>query len=137
MLDRAGIATLVTDWLAAWKRHDLAAVLEPMADDVIFEHWNGWVVLGKRQLGRAWQPWFSSHGNFYFEMTNCCIDEAQQSFSFEWRLTWPSPEPRFRGQPELRTGVDVVQLREGKIIAKRTYIKTSLMIDSRPQLLKL
>ncbi len=137
MLDRAGISNLLADWLAAWNQHDLTGVLEPMADEVIFEHWNGRVIRGKHQLGRAWQPWFSSHGNFHFEMTNCCLDEARQSFSFEWRLAWPSPEPRVQGQLELRTGVDVVQLRDGKITSKRTYIKTCLMIDNRPLLLTL
>lgn len=136
MLDRAGISALLTDWLAAWNRHDLKGVLDPLAEQVTFEHWNGRLIRGKRELRRVWRPWFSSHGGFHFKMTGFCVDEVQQTFSFEWQLAWPSPEPRFQGHRELRVGLDLVKLLEGKIVSKSTYIKTVLMIDDHPLFLR-
>lgn len=123
-------------WLAAWNRHDLDGVLCDMADDVVFEHWNGSVIRGKHQLRQVWQPWFADHGEFHFDIKSLYFDESQKMFSFEWKLTWPSREPNYRSQWETREGVDLIQLRENKIIHKRSYIKTILKIDNRSIFLK-
>lgn len=136
MLSREDLAKTIRDWLAAWNRHDLTAVLAYMADDVVFEHWNGHVIRGKHQLERVWQPWFAAHGDFRFDIKAECIDQARQTFCFEWRLEWPSPEPAYRGQREAREGIDVIEFREREIIMKRTYIKTVLKINNRSILLK-
>jgi ketosteroid isomerase-like protein len=131
MLTRVEIAKLIGDWLGTWNRHDLAGVLHPMADDVVFEHWNSRITRGKTQLERLWRPWFAAHGDFRFDVKNLCIDESEQACTFEWRLTWPSPEPKYRGQSEHREGVDVIRLRQGQIAMKRSYISTVLTIDGR------
>jgi hypothetical protein len=136
MLDRKSISTLLTEWLAAWNRHDLEGVLKPMAENVLFEHWNGRVIRGKRFLSRAWQPWFAAHGDFRFEASSLCVDPTAQAFCFAWRLEWPSPESDFLGQRETREGVDLVQLLDQKILTKRSYIKTVLKIENRSILLK-
>jgi hypothetical protein len=136
MLSRANMKAFVEEWIKAWNRHDLDGVLDCMADDVVFEHWNGRAIRGKRSLQRAWQAWFSDHGNFCFEVNNMCIDQEQQSFSFEWRLEWPSPEANFAGQREVREGIDLIQLRERKVVSKHSYIKTVLKIGNRSRLLK-
>lgn len=131
MLNKTHMAAFLEQWMAAWNGHDLDSVLRHMADDVVFEHWNGGVVRGKRQLGRVWQPWFAAHGDFHFEVKGICVDPTEESFSFEWSLEWPSPESKHLGQREVRQGIDVIELRDGKIIRKRSYIKTLLRIDSR------
>jgi len=136
MLDNKNISDFVAQWMAAWNRHDLEAVLRSMAEDVVFEHWNGRAVRGKRQLERAWQSWFANHGDFHFEVKSIYLDQVQQTFTFEWRLDWPSPEPSHAGQREQRDGVDIIELRNGEIISKRTYIKTIVKIDAQPILLK-
>lgn len=106
-----------------------------MADDVVFEHWNGRVTQGKDTLRRIWQPWFEKR-DFHFATKALNFDEARQSISFEWTLRWPSPESIFLGRDEIREGVDVLQLHEGKIISKRSYIKSVLNIEGRPVWLK-
>ena len=136
MLGKANIAAFVDEWLAAWNRHDLEGVLRGMADDVVFVHWNGRVVRGKPLLARVWQPWFAAHGDFHFELKSLCLDHAEQAFSFEWRLEWPSPEPGCVGQREVREGVDVIELRDGKVVSKRSYIKTVLTLGNRSIFLK-
>jgi len=131
MLSRDDIAKLIDNWLAAWNRHDLAGVLSCMADDIEFEHWNTRVTRGKAQLKRLWSPWFAAHGNFQFGLKSLCIDEKEQSCTFEWSLAWPSPEPSFRGGAEHREGIDVIRLHNGEIALKRSYISTVLTIDGR------
>ena len=136
VLDKANIAAFVEEWMAAWNRHDLEGVLHGMSDDVVFEHWTGRVVRGKSLLARVWQPWFAAHGDFRFEIKSLCIDQAEQTFNFEWRLEWPSPESGHGGQREVREGVDLIQLRDGKVLSKRSYIKTALNIGNRSIFLK-
>jgi ketosteroid isomerase-like protein len=133
MLTRGEIAKLIGDWIGAWNRHDLAGVLHCMADDVVFEHWNTRITRGKTQLERLWRPWFAAHGGFRFDLKGLCIDESEQACTFEWVLTWPSPESNYRGQSESREGVDVIRLRKGQITLKRSYISTVLTIEGRPR----
>jgi len=131
MLSREEIAKLIGDWLKAWNQHDLAGVLHCMAEDVIFEHWNTRVTRGKAQLERLWRPWFATHGDFRFDLKSMCVDEAEQACSFEWGLEWPSPEPKYHGQREHREGIDVIRLRKGKVVMKRSYISTVLTVAGR------
>jgi ketosteroid isomerase-like protein len=136
MLSRDEIASLVEHWLEAWNRHDLKLVLDCMADDVVFEHWNTRITRGKIQLERLWQPWFAAHGDFRFDVKSVCIDETEQTCTFEWRLEWPSLEANYHGQRETREGIDIIKLRKGEIVTKRSYISTLLMINGAPILLK-
>jgi len=131
MLTRSEIAKLIEDWLAAWNRHDLAGVLQCMAEDVVFQHWNTRVTCGKPQLERLWRPWFAGHGDFRFDLKSLCVDEAEQACTFEWLLKWPSPEANYRGRTEHREGVDVIKIRQGEIATKRSYIGTVLTIEGR------
>lgn len=131
MLNNDEMLTWLQDWIYCWNRHDLEGVLLGMAENVEFEHWTGRIIRGKRSLRRAWQPWFDIHGDFHFSVTSVCADPKRQSIVFEWRLEWPSPEAAFLGQPELREGVDVIQLRDGKVTSKRSYMKSLVRIDGQ------
>jgi ketosteroid isomerase-like protein len=46
-------------------------------------------------------------------------------------LDWPSGERGYRGKPERRRGVDVMHFKDGKIIRKYTFSKTTLEIDGQ------
>jgi hypothetical protein len=129
-LEAVKIVLMLESWIAAWNRHDLEDVLRPMDDSVVFEHWNAQVIHGKEALRRAWTAWFVEHGDFHFILTNYCVDEPRQRFVFEWRLHWPSREPGYLGQAETRHGVDIIQLTDGKITSKRTYLKTVVLLAS-------
>jgi hypothetical protein len=133
---KSDMAALVDEWIISWNQHDLKGVLRPMAENVVFEHWNGRVIRGKRQLELAWRPWFEAHGNFRFDVKGICVDQTNQKLSFEWQLEWPSPEPAYTGQQEIREGLDLIEMQNGLIIAKRSYTKTVLTIAGRAVLLK-
>jgi len=122
--------------MLAWNHHDLDGVLSYMSKDVVFEHWNGLVTRGAGALRRLWHPWFQNHGGFRFELTSLAAEKGREAAAFEWTLYWPSREPGYRGLPEIRKGIDVVRFRGGKIVEKRSYVTTRLMIAGRPVHLK-
>jgi SnoaL-like domain len=118
-------------WLTAWNEHDLDGVMEFMHNDIVFENWNGEIITGKTALQQSWMPWFLFHGNFKFINEDIFIDEQEQKMTFQWILEWPSFEKNFNGKPEIRRGVDVLHLLDGKISKKYSYSKTSVQIDLR------
>ncbi|MCF8130525.1 MAG: nuclear transport factor 2 family protein [Deltaproteobacteria bacterium] len=95
-------------WNLAWDNHDLEGVMALFHEDVVFDNWTGEKVRGKRTLRKAWEPWFSNHGNFRFVEEETFIDEKEQKVLYRWLLEWPSFESGCEGKPEKRRGVDVI-----------------------------
>ena len=135
-LSREEIRSAIEAWNLAWERYDLEGVLALMHDDVVFDNWTGGRAEGKEALRKAWQPWFAG-GGFRFIDEDLFVDEADQKVLFRWRLEWPCREKGFKGKPEQRRGVDVMHFKDGKIIQKLTYSKTTIEIDGQRHALHL
>lgn len=118
------------EWNLAWNKHDLEKVMDLFHEDVFFENWTGAYVKGKKNLRKVWASWFENHGNFRFLEAETFVDEKVQKVLYRWVLEWPSMEPGFEDKPEIRKGVDVIHFKDGKIINKLTYTKTTLEIDN-------
>ena len=131
LLSREAIRKALEEWNLAWDRHDLDGVMALFHDEVVFENWTGGRVKGKKALRKAWQPWFANHGNFRFVEEETFVDETTQKVLYRWSLEWPSFEKGAEGKPETRRGVDVIQFKDGKIISKLSYSKTTLDIDGQ------
>lgn len=131
VLSREEIREALNQWNHAWDKHDLNGVMELFDEEVLFENWTGGKVKGKEALRQAWAPWFENHGGFRFTEEETFIDEAEQKALFRWQLQWPSFEKGYEGRPERRRGVDVLHFRDGKIIQKLTYSKTTVEIDGK------
>ena len=129
VLLREQIKKALTRWNQAWNNHDLNGVMELFHDEILFENWTGGRAKGKEALRQAWAPWFKNHGGFRFTEEETFIDEVEQKALYRWRLGWPSFEKGYEGNPEIRRGVDVLHFRDGKIIQKLTYSKTTVEID--------
>jgi ketosteroid isomerase-like protein len=129
MLSRDDIKKALKKWNMAWGNHDLDGVMELFHDDVLFENWTGGQAKGKENLRKAWTSWFENHGGFRFNEEETFIDAEQQKVLYRWQLDWPSLEKGFEGRPEKRRGVDVLHFKDGKIIQKLTYSKTTIAID--------
>ena len=136
-LTRNEIETALRKWNQAWDQHDLKGVMELFHADVQFDNWTGGIVRGKDALQKAWGPWFASHGGFRFIEEETFIDEKEQKVLYRWRLEWSSFEKGQAGKPEKRRGVDVIHFKDGKIINKFTYSKTTLEIDGERHALHL
>ena len=128
---RSEIKSKLIKWNQAWDRHDLEGVMQLFHEDVLFENWTGAKIRGRDSLEKAWAPWFENHGGFRFTEEDTFIDEAEQKVLYRWQLDWPSSEKGFEGRPESRRGVDVLHFKDGKIIKKLTYSKTTLEIDGQ------
>ena len=128
---RSEIKSKLIKWNQAWDRHDLEGVMQLFHEDVLFENWTGAKIRGRDSLEKAWAPWFENHGGFRFTEEDTFIDEAKQKVLYRWQLDWPSMEKGFEGRPESRRGVDVLHFKDGKIIKKLTYSKTTLEIDGQ------
>ena len=129
MLTRDQIIDALVKWNKAWDDHDLKGVLDLFHEDILFENWTGGKAKGKGALRQAWAPWFANHGGFRFTEEETFIDEAQQKVLYRWQLDWPSMEKGHEGKPEKRRGVDVIHFRDGRIIQKLTYCKTTNEVD--------
>lgn len=128
MLSRSDIRNLLKKWNQAWDRHDLDGVMQLFHEDVLFDNWTGASARGRDNLQKAWAAWFENHGGFRFTGEDTFIDETEQKVLYRWQLDWPSMERGFEGKHESRRGVDVLHFKDGKIIEKLTYSKTSFEI---------
>lgn len=128
---RQEMITVMKEWNRAWDNHDLDGVMALFHEDVVFENWTGGRAKGKEALRKAWAPWFADHGGFRFKEEDLFADEQEQKVLYRWELSWPSREKGVEGRPEKRRGVDVIHFRDGKIIKKLTYSKTTLEIEGQ------
>ncbi|HEU5364340.1 MAG TPA: nuclear transport factor 2 family protein [Hanamia sp.] len=119
------------DWLNSWNEHNLDGVMNFLHENIFFENWDGASVSGKSLLKKAWERWFENHGNFRFSTEDLFIDEQEQKIAFSWKLEWPSLERKYPGQNEIRRGMDILHLENGKIRKKITYSKTVIQIDNQ------
>lgn len=131
-LSKSEIVSLFNEWLIAWNKHDLDGVMNLLHDEIVFENWTGAKIIGKSALKRAWTPWFLNHGNFSFSEEGLFFDEDEQKLTFIWRLEWPSRLTNYKGKNEIRHGIDVLFFKDGKLIQKQTYSKTTIQIDGLP-----
>jgi len=129
VLSREELKKTLNRWNRAWDNHDLNGVMELFHDEILFENWTGGKAKGKEALRQAWTSWFKNHGGFRFTEEETFIDETEQKVLYRWQLDWPSFEKGYEGRPEMRQGVDVLHFRNGKIIQKLTYSKTTVEID--------
>ena len=136
-LSRDEFEEALKQWNLAWDNHDLEGVMALFHEDVVFDNWTGGKVRGKDALRKAWEPWFSNHGNFRFVEEEIFIDEKEQKVLYRWLLEWPSFESGSEGKPEKRRGVDVIHFKNGKILKKLTYSKTTIEIEGKRQSLRL
>ncbi len=114
-----------------WDKRDLEGVLELYHDEVYFENWTGGNAKGKEALRQAWTSWFTSGGEFTFHRDDLFVDEDEQKLTVTWELEWPSTEKGYEGKPERRRGLDIIHFKDGKIIKKMTYSKTTIEIDGQ------
>lgn len=129
VLSREKIEDILKKWNAAWDSHDLEGVMRFFHDDIFFENWTGGKARGKDALRKAWASWFENHGGFRFTEEDTFIDEKEQKVLYQWLLEWPSFEEGYEGKWEKRRGVDVMHFKDGKIIKKLTYSKTTIEIE--------
>ncbi len=112
---------VVLEFNQAFNRHDVAAMMQLMSDDCVFENTNpapdGAVYSGKEAVTQFWQ-------NFFRESPYAHID-IEEIFGFgercimRWRYSWVD-----KGEEKGHVrGVDIFRVRNGSIREKLSYVK--------------
>lgn len=84
-LSRSDLKRHVGEWIEAWNRHDVAAVLEPFAEDAVFVSpraasvTGDATVRGRDALRAYWQTALAVVPDLHFELQSAVCDEAGQA----------------------------------------------------------
>ena len=105
---------------AAINRQDIAAVAELLDDATVFENTNpppdGTRIEGKDAVRAFWQKWFSNNAGAQFEAEELIVAGDRCTVRWVYRKVRD-------GKPWHLRGVDVITVRNGKILAKLSYVK--------------
>ena len=100
----------------AFNRHDIDAIMALMTDDVVFENTSpgpdGERHEGQAAVRAAWEGFFAASPNAHFETEE--LFAAGDRAVFRWRYSW--------GDGHVR-GIDLFQVRDGKVAEKLSYVK--------------
>jgi uncharacterized protein (TIGR02246 family) len=110
------VRALVDRFNAAWGDHDLDAALALLTDDCCFDATgpapDGNAYRGKEAVRAAWAPIFAD-ANARFTTENAFVADGDR-FVQTWRYDFAGGHIR---------GVDVIEVRDGRISAKLSYVK--------------
>ena len=110
-----------SDFIAAFGRGDVDAIMALMTDDCVFEA-TGPAPDGVRHVGASdvravWESLFTETGSPAFTAEESFV--AGDRGVLRWRFSWVAPD----GSPGHVRGVDVVRLRDGLVCEKLSYVK--------------
>ena len=104
----------------AFNRHDVDGVMAAMTDDCVFEGTSppdGQRFEGQAAVRAVWEGFFAGSPNAMFEAEE--IFAAGDRCVVQWLYRWVGED----GTPGHVRGVDLFQVRDGKVAAKLAYVK--------------
>jgi len=120
MSDRAALEALVDRFTAAFNRDDLDTVMELMADDAIYDEFNGVRSVGREAIRKAFEPQFAgAFGTIRFHNEDVFIDAEQGKVLTRWVCSLER-----EGRRREWRGLDILRVQDGRITEKHTYAKT-------------
>lgn len=121
-MDREKLAKLVVDFTDAFNRDDLDGVMSFMADDAIYDEFNGTVNRGAVAIRAAFVPQFrGDYGKLRFHTEDLFVDAEAGKALIRWRCTLGTK----RG-PAAWRGLDILHIVNGRITEKLTYAKATV-----------
>ena len=104
----------------AINRRDIGTVTELLHEDTVFENTNpppdGARIQGKAAVRAFWEKWFASNPDARFETEEVIVAGDRCTLRWIYRKIRD-------GRPWHLRGVDVFTVRDGKILAKLSYVK--------------
>jgi uncharacterized protein (TIGR02246 family) len=114
-MDSSAIRALVDTFNAAWGDHDLDAALALITDDCLFDATgpppDGMPHKGRDAVRAAWEPIFADAAAQFTTEDSFIADDR---FVQTWRYDFDGGHIR---------GVDVIEVRDGLVSAKLSYVK--------------
>lgn len=116
----SGIRT-VLEFNEAFNRHDVAAMMQLMSEDCVFENTypppDGSVFSGMQSVTQFWQDFFRDSPQAHIDIEE--IFGLGERCVMRWRYSWVSQE----GEEGHIRGVDIYRVRRGAILEKLSYVK--------------
>ena len=104
----------------AFNRHDVDGIMELMTEDCVYEDIpapDGRRLEGQKAVRGAWEQLFSTFHNVVFEEEE--LFAAADRCISRWTFRWEDKD----GNPGHLRGVDIFQVRDGKVAVKLAYVK--------------
>jgi len=112
---------VVLEFKEAVNRHDVAAMMQLVSDDCVFEHAgpapDGALYSGKEAVTRFWQDFFRESPHAHIEIED--IFGLGMRCVMRWRYDWVDAA----GKEGHVRGVDIFQMKDGLICEKLSYVK--------------
>jgi ketosteroid isomerase-like protein len=121
-MERAKLAELVVQFTEAFNRADLDGVMSFMADDAIYDEFNGTVNRGAAAIRAAFVPQFrGDYGKMRFDAEDLFVDAEAGKVLIRWQCSLET-----RRGPAAWRGLDIIHVKDGRITEKLTYAKAKV-----------
>jgi ketosteroid isomerase-like protein len=119
---RADLEDLTLRFTAAFNREDLDGVMGFIAEDAVYDQFNGVRSVGKAAIREAFVPQFrGDFGTIRFVTEDCFVDAAAGKSLIRWVCTL-TRDGLTRGW----RGLDVLHFVDGLVTEKHTYAKADV-----------
>jgi ketosteroid isomerase-like protein len=128
-MERKQLVDLVVRFTEAFNRDDLDGVMSFMAEDAIYDEFNGRRSCGKQAIREAFVPQFrGDFGRIRFQTEDLFVDPESGKALIRWLCTLES-DGQFSGW----RGLDILRFEEGLLAEKHTYAKAKvpLMVEKK------
>jgi ketosteroid isomerase-like protein len=116
------IRDVVLRFTDAFNRDDLEAVMAFLADDALYDEFNGRQSRGHPAIREAIVPQFrGDFGRIRFHTEDLFVDAAAGKALIRWRCVLEKS-----GKKRAWRGLDVLHVRDGRITEKHTYAKADV-----------
>jgi ketosteroid isomerase-like protein len=121
-LTRAQLEDLVVRFTDAFNREDLDGVMAFIADEAIYDEFNGRLNRGKAAIREAFVPQFrGDYGVLRFHTEDVFVDVDTGKALIRWLCTLERG-----GKCRGWRGLDILHVENGRITEKRTYAKAEV-----------
>jgi ketosteroid isomerase-like protein len=121
-MERGELAELVIQFTEAFNREDLDGVMSFMAEEAVYDEFNGTINRGTAAIRAAFEPQFrGDYGKLRFHTEDLFVDAAAGKALIRWLCTLETK----RG-PSAWRGLDILRVEHGRITEKLTYAKAKV-----------
>jgi ketosteroid isomerase-like protein len=121
-MERKQLEDLVVRFTEAFNREDLEGVMSFMADDAIYDEFNGRQSRGKQAIREAFVPQFrGDFGKIRFQTEDLFVDPESGKALIRWLCTLER-----EGRSSGWRGLDILRFEDGLLAEKHTYAKAEI-----------
>ena len=115
----AALAKLTRAFTDGFNRDDLDAVMSHFAENAVYDEFDGRRHVGRDAIRAAFEPQFrGDFGRIRFHEEDLFVDSAAGRALISWTCTLERD-----GKTRAWRGLDVLHVRDGRIVVKETYAK--------------